>query len=343
MDGRPKPGETADGDMHDRGKPPNLVKDFSSKPIYVDGAEYMNEPLAEELSTPGTAPIRGIGLRVTNIEGNNLMPRRGMYSTSNVSILDGLMNISKPVDNSYSNVSKIPNVPVGVSGSMPTHVDTGIGASSSNMQQPMSYANVLQARKEEVRVNFRKMESDEVLEGAEVVIPLASVKQVTERFSNTLYGYFLGKRLAFPVVDYFVKQNWKKYGLNRLMMNSKGFFFFKFKDKKGIDQLLEDGPWMIRNVPIILKEWSPSVTVEKEEITTVPVWVKMHDVPLPAFTEDGLSLLASRIGTPKMLDSYTATMCMESWGRSSFARALIDVHASNDLKTSITMAIPSLY
>ncbi|XP_021996271.1 uncharacterized protein LOC110893472 [Helianthus annuus] len=99
---------------------------------------------------------------------------------------------------------------------------------------------------------------------------------------------------------------------------------------------------MIRNIPIILKEWSPSIAVEKEDITTVPVWVKMHDVPLEAFTEDGLSLLASKIGTPKMLDSYMATMCTESWGRSSFARALIDVHATMELKKSITMAIPSL-
>uniref|UniRef100_A0A251VKA9 Uncharacterized protein n=1 Tax=Helianthus annuus TaxID=4232 RepID=A0A251VKA9_HELAN len=42
------------------------------------------------------------------------------------------------------------------------------------------------------------MESSEVVDGADVVIPLASVKQVTDRYANTLYGYFLGKRLAFP-------------------------------------------------------------------------------------------------------------------------------------------------
>ncbi|KAJ0615176.1 hypothetical protein HanIR_Chr02g0071041 [Helianthus annuus] len=126
------------------------------------------------------------------------------------------------------------------------------------------------------------------------------------------------------------------------MMNAKGFFFFKFQTKEGMDKLLEEGPWMIRNVPIILKEWSPSVTVEKEDITSIPMWVKMHDVPLAAFTEDGLSLIASKIGTPKMLDSFTATMYVESWGRSSFARALIEIHAESELKKSITMAIPLL-
>ncbi|XP_022003057.1 uncharacterized protein LOC110900477 [Helianthus annuus] len=125
-------------------------------------------------------------------------------------------------------------------------------------------------------------------------------------------------------------------------MNAHGFFFFKFKTKEGMDQMLEDGPWMIRNVPIILKQWSASTKLEKEELKSIPVWVKMHDVPLAAFTEDGLSLLASKIGVPKMLDSYTATMCTESWGRSSYARALIEVQAGADLKKSVNVAIPSL-
>ncbi|XP_022014947.1 uncharacterized protein LOC110914468 [Helianthus annuus] len=172
------------------------------------------------------------------------------------------------------------------------------------------------------------MNLDVNMEGVDVVIPVESVKQVNDRFANTLYGYFLGKRLAFPVVEYFAKNSWAKYGLNRLMMNAKGFFFFKFNSKKGLEKLLEDGPWMIRNVPIILNEWSPSV--------------KMHDVPLAAFTEDGLSLLASKVGDPKMLDSYTASMCAESWGRSSFARALIEVHADCDLKKNVKVAIPGL-
>ncbi|KAJ0669380.1 hypothetical protein HanPI659440_Chr17g0700501 [Helianthus annuus] len=186
------------------------------------------------------------------------------------------------------------------------------------------------------------MESAEKVDGADVVIPLSSVQQVTDRYANTLFGYFLGKRLAFPVVDYFAKNNWAKYGLSRLMMNANGFFFFKFTSKEGMNQMLEDGPWLIRSVPIILKEWSPSIKMEKEDINVVPVWVKMHDVPLAAFTDDGLSLVASMIGTPKLLDTYTASMCAESWGRSSYARSLIEVQAGAELKKSVIVAIPSM-
>ncbi|MFS7936468.1 hypothetical protein Hanom_Chr05g00415931 [Helianthus anomalus] len=56
----------------------------------------------EEGVTPGTEektpPVRGIGLRVTNIEDNNLIPRWGIYLTNNRSVIDGLFEISKPVE-----------------------------------------------------------------------------------------------------------------------------------------------------------------------------------------------------------------------------------------------------
>ncbi|GKC80856.1 zinc knuckle CX2CX4HX4C containing protein [Tanacetum coccineum] len=41
-----------------------------------------------------------------------------------------------------------------------------------------------------------------------------------------------------------------------------------------------------------------------------------------------------------MLDSYTSFMCIESWGRSSFARCLIEINAGDDLKDSLTLGVP---
>ena len=67
------------------------------------------------------------------------------------------------------------------------------------------------------------------------------------------------------------------------MINAKGFFFFKFNLKKGVDDVLENGPWLIRNVPIILKPWTLNTNLLKEDLTNVPVWVKFHDVPLAMF------------------------------------------------------------
>ncbi|GJW76862.1 hypothetical protein Tco_0138544 [Tanacetum coccineum] len=53
-----------------------------------------------------------------------------------------------------------------------------------------------------------------------------------------------------------------------------------------------------------------------------------------------LSLLATQIGKPIMLDAFTSSMCVESWGRISFARALIEIDAVVGLKKEVIMAIP---
>nr|GEW55587.1 hypothetical protein [Tanacetum cinerariifolium] len=78
-------------------------------------------------------------------------------------------------------------------------------------------------------------------------------------------------------------------------MNAKGFFIFKFLSLQGEESVLQDGLWMIRGIRIFLNKWSPSVSLTKEDISKVPVWIKMHDVPLAGYVSDGLSMIATKL------------------------------------------------
>ncbi|GJX74466.1 putative reverse transcriptase domain-containing protein [Tanacetum coccineum] len=150
--------------------------------------------------------------------------------------------------------------------------------------------------------------------GVDVVVLVESIKSISERFANTAYGFFLGKRVAYLV----------------------------FSSMDGLDAVLENGPWFIRNNPLILKKWNPEVNLLKEDVGNVSVWVKPHVVPVTAFCGDGLSAIATKLGTPLMLDYYTSDMYIQSWGRSSYARALIEVRADVELKDNIVVAMPKL-
>ncbi|GJT02624.1 probable arabinosyltransferase ARAD1 [Tanacetum coccineum] len=86
---------------------------------------------------------------------------------------------------------------------------------------------------------------------------------------------------------------------------------------------------------LILKKWHPDVNLMKVDVGNVPVWVKLHGVPVTAFREDGLSAIATKLGTPLIIDSYTSDMFMQSWGRSSYARAMIELRADVELKDNI--------
>ncbi|GKB27061.1 zinc knuckle CX2CX4HX4C containing protein, partial [Tanacetum coccineum] len=129
---------------------------------------------------------------------------------------------------------------------------------------------------QQVNSNFRPLVADPAFNGVNISIPRKVVKK-------------------------------GKHGLKRVMMNTKGFFFFKFECKVGLEAVLESGPWMIRNTPIILKKWSMSTNLLKEELTRIPIWVKLHDVPLQVFEEDEADLVDSvTIGIPSLMgDDFT--------------------------------------
>nr|GEU68052.1 RNA-directed DNA polymerase, eukaryota, reverse transcriptase zinc-binding domain protein [Tanacetum cinerariifolium] len=156
-----------------------------------------------------------------------------------------------------------------------------------------------------VNSNFRLSVVDPVFDGVNISIPHRVVKKVSTHFEHTLYGFFIGKRMVLSVVDYYARNNWAKHGMKKIMINSKGFFFFKFDSRASLEVVLEGGPWLI------------------------------------LFEEDGISLIIF-IDKPVMLDSYTSSMCNDSWGMSNFAWCLIEVNSKADLMDVVTIGVHSL-
>ncbi|GJS35889.1 zinc knuckle CX2CX4HX4C containing protein [Tanacetum coccineum] len=105
-----------------------------------------------------------------------------------------------------------------------------------------------------------------------VSLPKESIDEINAHFVNTLYGFPVGKRLAFPMVDNYVKHAWMKFGLNRVMMHH-GFFMFQFESKSGMDKVIEGGPWRIQLVPIILKIWKPNTLLLKDKNKSRNDWL----------------------------------------------------------------------
>nr|GEV57732.1 hypothetical protein [Tanacetum cinerariifolium] len=107
---------------------------------------------------------------------------------------------------------------------------------------------------------------------------------------------FTPGRVAYPVVVNYVRNIWGKYGLPRSIFSSTtGLFSFQFSSIKGLDVMLENGLWFIRNNPLILKKWHSDKNLLKEDDSIVPVWVKIHGEHVTAFSDDGLSAIATKL------------------------------------------------
>lgn len=79
-------------------------------------------------------------------------------------------------------------------------------------------------------------------------------------------------------------------------------------------------------MPLVLKKWHQNFSLLKEDLRSVPLWVKLHGVPLEYWTPVGLSHIASAVGKPLHTDKLTA-----SKKRISFARICVEVEASKEL------------
>nr|GEU88380.1 hypothetical protein [Tanacetum cinerariifolium] len=99
----------------------------------------------------------------------------------------------------------------------------------------------------------------------------ASILDVHSRYGFSLYGYYVGKRVAFRVVENYVKNAWKKFGLVRAMMNSKGFLFFKFASIEGMNGVFENGPRADRELKEDMVIAIPNVEYDGEIFHTMRV------------------------------------------------------------------------
>ncbi|GKD96969.1 kinase-like domain, phloem protein 2-like protein [Tanacetum coccineum] len=128
-----------------------------------------------------------------------------------------------------------------VLGSFP-QLSTSATTSAGNVPGKSSYANIT-GKSSGKKVNVRTLFTPGG-NGIDVVVPVDSIHAISERFANTAYGFFLGKKVAYPVVGNYVSNTWGKYGLIRSMFSSSTkLFSFQFSSMDGLDEMLENGPW----------------------------------------------------------------------------------------------------
>ncbi|GJZ36928.1 RNA-directed DNA polymerase, eukaryota, reverse transcriptase zinc-binding domain protein [Tanacetum coccineum] len=108
--------------------------------------------------------------------------------------------------------------------------------------------------------------------------------------------------------------------------------YAKIVNKSSLDNKLNLIPTEVNDDGI---EVDPSVSLDKAQPCKLPLWVKLRNLPLEAWSSKGISVVASRLGTPLIMDQITTNMCNLGNGRPGFARVLVDVEAGKGLPEKI--------
>ncbi|GJY39916.1 zinc finger, CCHC-type containing protein [Tanacetum coccineum] len=165
-------------------------------------------------------------------------------------------------------------------------LSTPVTTTAGNAPDKSLYANVT-GKPSGKKLNIRTLFTPGANE-IDVVVLVESIRAISERFANTSYYFFLGKRVAYPIVANYVRNTWGSMD--------------------GLDSMLENGLWFIQNNPLILKKWHLDKNLLKEDVSFVPVWVKLHGVPVTAFSKDGLSVIVIKLADVELKDNIVMAM-----------------------------------
>lgn len=169
-------------------------------------------------------------------------------------------------------------------------------------EAPKSWANIL--RKDIPEVNFKYFP---VEKGATTVDPPVEVLRMgNEKYKHCAVGTFSKGTQSFKNVSEFAFHNWKSRGLISVHQKDLRTYMFRFNDAAGVNEALSRGTWYVGRRPMIVTAWGhkPGSTV----ISSMPIWIKLSNLPDCYWTEEGLARIASVVGEPLRADAATSKL-----------------------------------
>ncbi|KAF7120978.1 hypothetical protein RHSIM_Rhsim13G0137500 [Rhododendron simsii] len=219
------------------------------------------------------------------------------------------------------------NLPQVSSGGTPKEATGG-----PSLQHPLSWSTVVAQNSGSSRMKL-SYHPPQVKEAKLVVCPPVEVIEAgVAQWSDCVVGYFLDKKLPYIGVRNIASRIWKKFGIQKVMTNEQGFYFFEFSQADAARRVIAAGPWHFGGKLLILKKWHPEMQLVKEQMARVPIWAQFYNVPLVLWNEGGLSHLASAVGVPLYADDLT-----ESRQRLSYAKICVEVDVGSELPDTVVV------
>ncbi|GJT46964.1 zinc knuckle CX2CX4HX4C containing protein [Tanacetum coccineum] len=96
------------------------------------------------------------------------------------------------------------------------------------------------------------------------------------------------KKTASYELNYHLFRMWGKYGLRKITSIGNGNYVFKFNNENNLQTVIENDVWIVNNKPMVVQKWDINVDINKLKFDILPIWIKLVNLPLDAWTMKGL-------------------------------------------------------
>lgn len=140
-----------------------------------------------------------------------------------------------------------------------------------------------------------------------IIYPEEEAVANAKRWSNTLAGYIVGLRPHIPTLESHLRRLWGLQGKMEALARGRSSFILRFEKEDELKIALEQGPWFVRGKPMLLKRWESGEPLEQERLEEIPIWMKLHNIPLELWDMKMFSRIGSHLGRPLCADRLTSS------------------------------------
>ncbi|XP_026430209.1 receptor like protein kinase S.2-like isoform X2 [Papaver somniferum] len=156
-----------------------------------------------------------------------------------------------------------------------------------------------------------------------------------DQWKNSLVGSFMGEEDYSNIDIKMVEELWGVKGNFSMFSIGNGFYLFKFGCAEDKIRVLESADlWQIQQRQLILREWNWKLNFDRIEMETLPIWVKIYNLPLFLWNTSFLSKIGSGLGIPLYADRKT-----NNRGRLAYAMLCIEVKAHTSLPENLIIIV----
>lgn len=117
-----------------------------------------------------------------------------------------------------------------------------------------------------------------------------------------------------------------------LYLCPKGYFIVRFNSEQERDNIINQGPWFWGNAGLFLTPWFPDFDANTMKVSTMPVWVRLHGLPLHFWHHKVLAAIGDSLGKFLKIDEDRVIK-----GIFTFARICVEVDLSQGISDHITL------
>ncbi|XP_020699283.1 uncharacterized protein LOC110111654 [Dendrobium catenatum] len=184
--------------------------------------------------------------------------------------------------------------------------------------------------KENIKVAKLQLGKFIAKDGITVKLHEQNEKENADKLSNSIVIKVFGGDPPLRIISSELRRQWMQYGKFHLTMVGMGWVLCSFYEPDHMEAMMTNGPWFVNGKIIGMDKWSQNFSTNSLKGLTVPVWIRLPNLPLQCWDNINLYRVASMVGKLYLIDGS-----MFQWGRREFGRVCVQIQQDNKLPLGV--------